>query len=717
MTSYIEASSFSIREIHPTSYLSLPVYLQNPPNLPSFSSPKTLICDFGSSLTKAGIFECGVEPLLICPSETLRLRRQNMEISLSGNRLFSDSARSSAKKVFVDPMSVLPSPFEDFCDYVFDQLKGARNDKVVFTETLGISPRFRATALELFFECYEFGSVLPCVDSLAMSYPDRENQSGVVVSIGAQKTQILPFIEGKIIPDKVKRLAVGVDTMKDTFVRLAQVKYDGFAGVLGPKGLASLWENETTVALDYRHQMRMLQKVQYESEKWTVLDPTRLPLFAINEEFPPHLLTTPLNPSTPTNRLIDDFFLSLDSDELAGLRTPLVVTHHRSEAELAMLAAAAAAAAERRAEASRRLRESLRERREASARAAEAELAWMDRVAELLASPEGKPMGRRMLEEKGVEEEGFKTSHWRLRIKLGKVSPAEAQAERYSLLHRPDEELSQRELRVKRCQKMQFERARLKAAARAQREANPSSEPISSNTNDSLSRASTLRARRRALRAKLRRLRWLKEETRLPRAAPNEAAEFEAAAKELLDLSSDAEPERYEQELETLHETLRTVEPSFDPDVDDEDTFIARGFAGARGGVQVSPDLFRSTEILFRPTLIGSSQKGLSESLRDLLLVVPPIVASRIRVVGGGSGLRGLASRLERDLKRDLGYIKGMDVNVEQMADPVSYGYKGIHRFLSDFEGKESGDKFFISRKEYNEYGPEILKYCPIGNF
>ena len=79
--------------------------------------------------------------------------------------------------------------------------------------------------------------------------------------------------------------------------------------------------------------------------------------------------------------------------------------------------------------------------------------------------------------------------------------------------------------------------------------------------------------------------------------------------------------------------------------------------------------------------------------------------------------MRGLASRLERDLKRDLGYIKGMDVKVQQMEDPVSYGYKGIHRFLSDFEGKESRDKFFITRKEYNEYGPEILKYCPIGNF
>lgn len=60
-----------------------------------------------------------------------------------------------------------------------------------------MTEKLRKTYFELFFECYEFDKVMPCVDSISSSFKllnDFKTNNALVIQLGYNNTLTLPFI-------------------------------------------------------------------------------------------------------------------------------------------------------------------------------------------------------------------------------------------------------------------------------------------------------------------------------------------------------------------------------------------------------------------------------------------------------------------------------------------------------------------------------------------
>lgn len=83
-----------------------------------------------------------------------------------------------------------------------------------------------------------------------------------------------------------------------------------------------------------------------------------------------------------------------------------------------------------------------------------------------------------------------------------------------------------------------------------------------------------------------------------------------------MELSSD--PEIYENKLKEIEENIIDIEPDFDPDLHNINTKLQKKYT-SNSHVFIGTDIIRSTEVLFKPYIIGNFQKGLIESIHNSL--------------------------------------------------------------------------------------------------
>lgn len=122
--------------------------------------------------------------------------------------------------------------------------------------------------------------------------------------------------------------------------------------------------------------------------------------------------------------------------------------------------------------------------------------------------------------------------------------------------------------------------------------------------------------------------------------------------------------------------------------------------------IKLTSQCFMCPEILFKPSLCGCEQKGISTQISEVLSKVDDdirdLLASNIVLSGGSSMFPGFADRIIKDL-HDL--LPEQPVNV--IADP--------NRLLSSWVGGSilssvgTFAKLSISKEEYEEYGASIL--------
>lgn len=105
---------------------------------------------------------------------------------------------------------------------------------------------------ELLIECYQAPSVCYGVDSL-FSFGSNDNQNGtaLIVSIGFNSTHVIPFVNGRQIAEKSRRINVGGNNMLNYLHRLLQLKYPVHVNNITLSRIEELFHGHCKIAYDY----------------------------------------------------------------------------------------------------------------------------------------------------------------------------------------------------------------------------------------------------------------------------------------------------------------------------------------------------------------------------------------------------------------------------------------------------------------------------------
>lgn len=110
---------------------------------------------------------------------------------------------------------------------------------------------------ELLFECYNVPSVCYGIDSLfSFSFNEGSNGTGLIVSIGYTTTHVIPYIDGKHIADKIRRINLGGYHMITYMHRLLQLKYPVHVNNITLSRGEELIHGHVFIAYDYKETLQ-----------------------------------------------------------------------------------------------------------------------------------------------------------------------------------------------------------------------------------------------------------------------------------------------------------------------------------------------------------------------------------------------------------------------------------------------------------------------------
>src|SRR5690349_15341429 len=112
---------------------------------------------------------------------------------------------------------------------------------------------------ELLFECYSVPSVCYGVDSL-FSFSVNDHSVGgtsLIISIGYTTTHIIPYVDGRHISDKIRRMNVGGFHMITYMHRLLQLKYPVHVNNITLSRVEELLHNHCSIAYDYKDSLKL----------------------------------------------------------------------------------------------------------------------------------------------------------------------------------------------------------------------------------------------------------------------------------------------------------------------------------------------------------------------------------------------------------------------------------------------------------------------------
>ena len=122
----------------------------------------------------------------------------------------------------------------------------------------------------------------------------------------------------------------------------------------------------------------------------------------------------------------------------------------------------------------------------------------------------------------------------------------------------------------------------------------------------------------------------------------------------------------------------------------------------------IGVDQFRGPELIFNPSIIGGDQMGLIELILSLLKTFSPqeqkALCNCIFITGGNTKYKYIEDRIRNELQNNLDCE--MNINIHRADDPELDCWKGQRNFMNDKENS----RYFMTKKEYYEYGPDYFK-------
>lgn len=182
---------------------------------------------------------------------------------------------------------------------------------------------------------------------------------------------------------------------------------------------------------------------------------------------------------------------------------------------------------------------------------------------------------------------------------------------------------------------------------------------------------------------------------------------YKAISREGGDSDSDVENEK----LIEFEEVLRHHDPTFEE---------PQAIQGAAESYQlhVGVEAIRTLELLFQPSMIGSSEAGLAGTIDYVLNLFPPetqlTLANNVFLTGGCSRFTGLEVRLSREMLEMRPFQTPHKITVAK--DASLDAWHGAREFTDS----EELPKYLITKELYNEMGGDYLaehsasnEYCP----
>lgn len=117
---------------------------------------------------------------------------------------------------------------------------------------------------ELLFECYQVPAVCYGIDSIfSFSLNNSPNGTGLIISIGYTTTHVIPFIDGRHVADKIRRINVGGYNMIAYMHRLLQLKYPVHVNNITLSRIEELFHGQCSIAYDYKDSLKLWSSHDY----------------------------------------------------------------------------------------------------------------------------------------------------------------------------------------------------------------------------------------------------------------------------------------------------------------------------------------------------------------------------------------------------------------------------------------------------------------------
>ncbi|KAG1172524.1 hypothetical protein G6F70_006409 [Rhizopus microsporus] len=689
-----------------------------------------IVIDNGSKQCRAG-WATEKLPSLIFDNVVSKYKDRRLNtntLAVGMDALADPAAKSSARSPFDANVVCDFEKMENVLDYIFLLLginTSSIQHPIIMTEAVCNPSYSRNLMNELLFEGYSVPSVVYGIDSLFSYYANNgtKDDGGIIISSGNTSTHIIPTIGGRGILSKTKRINYGGTQATDYMLKLMQLKYPTFPTKMTVGQAEDLVRTHTFVAKDYQETLKRIEDRNTFQEIDRII------------QFP---FTAP-------------------------------IVEEKSAEELARQAA-------KREENARRLRESAARSRLEKLVAREQQYEAFTNLKNAKGTIK-KADWLAQLKEAGFKDESdlddtikqLDTAIQRARNKeLGIEENEEKEPPATDLINIPDDQLDEAGKKEKKKQKLMKanydarqrakkakEEARLKEEEEARLEEQKRKEDpagwvqsikekrqqvidrlkkrkrLASELADRRSRASQLRMKSIANLASdsptsKRRRKGAEEDTfgqddedwaiyrEISREDESDEEEEDMSQLNqyeslLLQYDPDFLPEHLYESMSSptntlIHLLTRGMYPPWDP------TDIAQSYQ-----LHVNVERVRVPEVLFQPNIIGLDQAGLIETVNDIVKTFDvnqrQKIMQNIFLTGGYSQVPGLSDRIHASLQSI--YPVNTNITVKRAKNPLLDAWRGAAMFGQDNTNKQ----YFVTRKEYEEYGSDYLKEHGLAGF
>lgn len=265
-----------VRVIDEPPLLEVPEPFDNPN---SYSPDVPIAVDFGSSQLRAGLINRAT-PSHVFTNRITRFRDRKLMKTMTfiGNDVNLDQAvRAQSKSPFDGPMVTNWDYVEDILEYTFNHL-GSTPDNgisnpILVTERLATLQTQRSSWYQVLFECFNVPGVTFGIDSLFAYYQNTTaNSTGLVIGCGNEDTNIIPVVDGQGILTEAKRINWGGSQAADYLTNLMTLKYPYFPTKLSNFHYRTMYEDYCYVSQDYDEELKSFLKLDTLESKNVVVE-------------------------------------------------------------------------------------------------------------------------------------------------------------------------------------------------------------------------------------------------------------------------------------------------------------------------------------------------------------------------------------------------------------------------------------------------------------
>lgn len=221
--------------------------------------------DLGTYNYRVGLTN-GPDPNNVFPPLVAKYRDRKLQklLTLIGNDVLNDfsTLRLSLKAPYDGPLITNWEQFENIIDYLFEYLgvkgnNGGVPNPVILTEPVGCPFAQRKQMYETMFEVYQVPKLALGIDNLFSYYQNSDGRStGLVIGMGNELTHLIPVIQGKGILSQTKRIDFGGNIASQFLAKLLALKYPYFPQKLSSGHTMQMFKDWGYVSPDYREELK-----------------------------------------------------------------------------------------------------------------------------------------------------------------------------------------------------------------------------------------------------------------------------------------------------------------------------------------------------------------------------------------------------------------------------------------------------------------------------